>query len=83
MSIFSKLFNKKELIEGGVCPNCWGEQEYDGLVRDLIKDKQVDVNNHEAKHAFIQDFVVNHINGIHLEREGDAYKCPRCKRLYH
>ena len=52
----------------GLCPNCWGEQEYDNMVRELYKDKQIDVNNHGENHAFIQDFVVTHLNGITLKK---------------
>lgn len=29
----------------GVFPHCWGYQEYDGKIRQLYKDKQVNVNN--------------------------------------
>ncbi|MDN5202550.1 hypothetical protein QQ008_14275 [Fulvivirgaceae bacterium BMA10] len=82
MNIFSKIFSKKELIEGGACPNCWGEQEYDGQVRNLLADKQLDVNNHEARHAFIRDFVVNHVSGIRLQKDNDGYQCPMCKRKF-
>jgi len=82
MSIFSKLFSNKELVEGGACPNCWGDQEYDNTVRDLVKDKQLDVNNRDAKHAFIQDFVVNHVSGIHLKRGNNGYECPRCRKVH-
>lgn len=83
MSIFSKLFTKKELIEEvGVCPNCWGEQKYDDKVRTMAKDKQVDVNNHEKRHAFIQDFVVNQVDGIRLSKEGDKFRCPKCNSIH-
>ncbi len=91
MSLITKLFGKKnhsklftdtELAQAGACPNCWGQQEYDGKVRELIEDKQIDVNNHETKHAFIQDFVVNHVSGIHLKKGESSLSCPRCKRIY-
>jgi len=79
--MFSKYFKKEELIDAGVCPNCWGEQEYDNVVRDLIEDKQIDVNNHSSRHAFIQDFVVNHISGIHLQKIDNRLECDKCKRI--
>ena len=65
----------------GYCPNCWGEQQYDNEIRELYKDKQVDVNNHQANHAFIQDFVVNHIDGIKLKKGNNGYECPTCERV--
>jgi len=80
--MFSKFFNKEEIVEAGACPNCWGEQEYDNVVRELVVDKQLDINNHEAKHAFIQDFVVNHVSGIHLQKGDSGLQCPRCKRVH-
>ena len=63
----------------GVCPNCWGEQEYDNKIRELYADKQIDVNNHEANYAFIQDFVVNHIDGIRLKKGNSGLECPTCR----
>ena len=66
----------------GFCPNCWGSQEYDNQIRELYKDKQVDVNNHEANYAFIQDFVVTHVNGIHLKKGKNSFECPTCRKKY-
>ena len=62
----------------GICPICWGYQEYDKKIRKLYKDKQIDVNNHTANYAFIQDFVVNYIDGIKLKNEGGKVKCATC-----
>jgi hypothetical protein len=66
----------------GLCPNCWGEQEYDKQIRDLYVDKQIDINNHEENHAFIQEFVVNRISGIQLKKGNNSFHCPRCKRVF-
>lgn len=65
----------------GACAVCWGESEYDGEIRQLYKDKQIDVNNHKAHHAFIKDFVVNHVDGIRLRKMENGYQCPKCKRV--
>ncbi|MBK8291413.1 MAG: hypothetical protein IPK96_11255 [Flammeovirgaceae bacterium] len=67
---------KKETPEG-VCPVCWGHQEYDHRIRKLFKDKQIDVNNHQVNRMIIQDFVVNHLDGIKL-RAGEIKQCPTC-----
>ncbi len=64
----------------GLCPNCWGEQEYDNQIREMYREKQIDVNNHSANHAFIQDFVVNHVSGITLRKTETGKVCPTCKR---
>jgi hypothetical protein len=65
-------------VPEGFCPNCWGVQGYDNKVRALYKDKQIDVNNHEANHAFIQDFMVTHLEGIKLKKRTDDFECPSC-----
>jgi hypothetical protein len=82
LSFFNK--SKAEVADScpdGLCPNCWGEQEYDGVIRKMYVDKQIDVNNHEANHAFIKDFVVKHVEGIHLRKGDDGMQCPTCKRV--
>jgi hypothetical protein len=68
----------KGKVPEGLCPNCWGEQEYDSRFRTMYEDKQIDVNNHQANYAFIQDFVVNRMNGILLVKEKDRTACPVC-----
>ena len=81
-NLFDFFSKPKEEIQDSTpadyCPNCWGEQEYDHKIRQLHQDKQIEVNNHEANHAFIQDFVVNKINGIRLIRTIDKMECPTC-----
>ena len=72
----------KDQVPDGMCPNCWGEQEYDNQIRDLYKDKQIDVNNREANYAFIQKFVVNHVNGIHLKKGNNSLECPTCRTKF-
>ena len=62
----------------GYCPNCWGSQEYDNQIREMYKDHQIDVNNHEANYAFIQDFVVTHLDGVRLKKGNTSFECPTC-----
>ena len=69
----------KNKVPEGLCPNCWGEQEFDNVIRDMYKDKQIDVNNHKENHAFIQKFVVNRLSGIHLIKGDNSLQCPTCK----
>lgn len=67
----------KDQIPEGLCPVCWGYQEYDYKIRKLYRDKQVDVNNHRASYMIIEDFVVNHLKGIQL-KESKIDSCPTC-----
>lgn len=65
-------------LTDGYCPNCWGDQEYADEVRVKFKDPQIDVNNHKANYAFIQEFMVTHLNGIKLKSLEGGRACPRC-----
>jgi len=83
VSFFKKPVSAtKDQTPVGLCPNCWGSQEYDGQIRELYRDKQIDVNNHEANYAFIQDFVVTHLDGIRLKKGANSLECPTCKVQY-
>jgi|SRR5690554_308807 len=64
----------------GVCNLCWGIQEYDGKIRKIYKDKQVDVNNHRDSYMLVQKFVKDHIDGYHL-KDGVVHVCPDCSEL--
>lgn len=61
----------------GTCPVCWGHQEYDSQIRTILKDKQIDVNNHRDSYMKVQRFVVKHIDGIRLKK-GYVESCPKC-----
>ncbi|MGB0849812.1 MAG: hypothetical protein ACPGTP_01080 [Bacteroidia bacterium] len=74
--------NDQEIAEEGLCPNCWGSQEYDGKFVQAIRDKQIDVNNGEATRAFIQDFVSTHVQPIKLQNRDVYDQCPICKVKY-
>jgi len=69
MNIVKKLFGSKKKdvfseVPDGICPNCWGDQEYGNIIRDKFKDQQIPVNNHDstAEYAFIQEFIVTHFS---------------------
>ena len=80
MSFFQKPSSEtRGRTPEGLCPNCWGSQEYDGQIRELYRDRQIDVNNHEANYAFIQDFVVTHLDGIRLKKGANSLECPTCQ----
>ena len=64
----------------GVCNLCWGYQEYDGKIRQLYKDKQVDVNNHKDSYMLVQCFVKKHMDGYHV-KDGVVHVCPNCAVL--
>lgn len=67
----------KDMTPEGVCPVCWGYQEYDSKIRKLFKDKQIDVNNHKGNYMKIQKFLTKYIVGIRL-KQGEVKDCPTC-----
>ncbi len=84
-----KLFGKDENDEfshlpEGVCPNCWGHQEYGNIIREKFFDQQVSVNNHDptAKYAFIQEYIVANLSGIRLKNDIHRLVCPNCRIIY-
>lgn len=64
----------------GTCNLCWGRQEYDGKIREILYDKQVDVNNHKGSYMRIQKFIKDNIDGYHL-KDGILHVCPNCTEL--
>lgn len=49
--IVAHIKKDEEEVKGctpeGLCPVCWGYQEYDQKVRKLFKDDQIDVIHHK------------------------------------
>lgn len=68
----------KDKTPEGVCSLCWGYEKYDGKIRELFEDKQIDVNNHRAKYMIIQDFLANHIDGSKLKK-AHTKECNECQ----
>jgi hypothetical protein len=76
--------NDQEIADAGFCPNCWGNQAYDGKFTEAVKDQQIGINNHDsnANRAFIQDFVKTHLEPITLKSQDIYNRCPVCKVKY-
>ncbi len=83
-SIFEYLKNGKreDLAPKGICPNCWGNQEYGGQFYEAIKNHGLDVNSKDPEIGWIQDYAEKHLSGIKLEDHGDEYVCTSCKITY-
>ena len=92
MSLFEKLFGGKDgafrlsqdLVEAGVCPNCWGKQSYDGKFKIFVEDRTKAHINHDKlyRKAFVQQFIETAITGIRLKKEGDTQSCATCNGKY-
>ncbi len=62
----------------GVCPNCWGKQEWDGEFYKIIKSKDA-IPESEVYNNFIKK-VVKKLDKITLTK--DNYTCETCKVSY-
>lgn len=63
--------SKKEVVETSdkaACPVCWGYQEYDYKIRTILRDKHVDVKNHRDNYMKVQQFMVQHVDGVKYRR---------------
>lgn len=75
---FKRKRNSEEIHSPeGTCPICWGFQQYDGKIRTLLKDKQIDINNHKDSYMLIQDFMKYNIDEIKL-KDSIISDCPNC-----
>ena len=66
----------------GLCPNCWGRQEYGGNFYNAVKNHGLDVNSKYPEVGWIKDYAETHLKGIRLEVSDDAVGCPTCKITY-
>jgi hypothetical protein len=90
MKLVDALINllKKKSTDGeattpeGVCPNCWGREEYGGKFYEAVKNHGVDASHPEKSNAWIQEYAETHLKGIHLARQGDKMVCNSCKISY-
>lgn len=81
---FIKGGAKKESVPEGVCPNCWGRQEYNGKFYEAIQHEQIDLNNVDDKRGWIQGFVAQNLEGIQLydHPESGEMVCSNCNTHY-
>ena len=73
---------KKKKAPDGVCPNCWGRQEYEGKFRQILHMERINTNNLDQKKGWIQAYAARQFEGIQLKKTDDLYECPNCKLTY-
>jgi len=73
-----------QLIEAGVCPNCWGKMQYDSKYQDYLKDATKDnvSGRSDGRKSFVLQFIETHVDGIKLKKDGDKLDCPKCSTTY-
>ena len=63
----------------GICPNCWGKQEWEGDFYKLNKGNKL-IGNDQMYNSFINKIVEKNVSGISINE--DTYKCETCKISY-
>ncbi len=68
----------------GVCPNCWGREEYGGHFYERVKQENLDVLSKESNVGWINAYANKHLAGIVLQRmgKGEELICAKCKVSY-
>ena len=68
--------NTSKKAPEGICPNCWGKQEWENEFYKLNKGYKL-VGNDQTYNNFIHKIVENNIEGITIK--SDNYECETCK----
>jgi hypothetical protein len=66
----------------GMCPNCWGTQEYSGKFYEASKNYDADVKTPNPNIGWIRDYANKHLEGIALKPHDEAQVCEHCKVVY-
>ncbi len=92
MNLVQSLLNflkKKDTPESspapeGLCPNCWGREEYGGHFYDRVKQENLNVHSKESNVGWINAYANKHLSGIALKRKGNGEEmvCEKCKVSY-
>ena len=79
-SYFLAKSNNEEtgLSPEGICPNCWGRQEWEGNIYKQIKANNITPESN-TYNSFINE-VVTKLDKITLKE--DTYKCTTCNVKY-
>jgi hypothetical protein len=64
-----------KLVPEGMCPNCWGHDEWDGQYYTVVKDKHLLPDN-DIYQSFISKIVDKHISTTH--KHENKYICTTC-----
>jgi len=66
-----------ETAPKGMCPDCWGREEWDGQFYEIVKDKHL-IPNNDKYESFISKIVEKHIETTHIHE--NKYICTTCNK---
>ncbi|WP_299378262.1 hypothetical protein, partial [uncultured Kiloniella sp.] len=78
LTLLKKYKNKEtEEVPEGMCPGCWGRQEYAGKFYDAVKNHTADINENTPNKGWIQDYADKNLSKIQLNKIDDSYVCQK------
>ncbi len=84
IQILNNYFKKKENNQEtgpapeGVCPNCWGSQDWDGEYYNFMKSQNSNPSK-DIYNSFVKD-IVRKLDKITINE--NTYTCEKCKVNY-
>ena len=79
----SKGNSKDTITPEGICPNCWGRQEYQGKFYEAIENENVNIDNIVKKKGWIDAYASEFLSGIQLQTDkNNEMVCSTCKVGY-
>ena len=66
----------------GLCPNCWGQQEYGGKFFEAVRNYDVDINAKNPQTGWVKEYADKHLTRITLKKQADQLVCESCKVVY-
>ena len=92
MDIVKSLINflkKKDTSEAteapeGMCPNCWGREEYGGHFYERVEQENLNVNSKDSNVGWVAAYANKNLSGIALKRKGNGAEmiCEACKTSF-
>lgn len=77
---FLSQTNETKTAPEGLCPNCWGRQEYEGKFYEALKNNHVDIHNLNENKGWIEKYFDENLSQIKLvKNEKDELTCSKCK----
>ena len=74
--------SEKQQTPEGLCPNCWGRQEYGGNFYDAVQNHGLDVNTKDPQVGWVKEYAEKHLKGIMLRGDDETAACQACKINY-
>ncbi len=77
-----KSKNPDQNTPEGLCPNCWGMQEYGGNFYKALKNEGINIDHPDERKGWIVDYAEKHLGDIVLTEEKEGIVCQKCKISY-